>query len=150
MMPSRTWTIIHKISSIYSKTRFVRLATAEQNSTLSVVTHSFINSYRTGGGTQHLRYTCKSQKYIFLKNSAKLTCKHFRGHGIRTSLSFFVSQTIIPILRDSVMATAISCCWVYFMRASSKYTTSKNENEILMNRWRHFYDDVKKKRHFQL
>jgi len=53
------------------------------------------------------------------------TSKHFKGDGIRTSLSFLQSTRIMPIGLCSKMPTACWCSLLYLSNDSEKKETSK-------------------------
>ena len=61
---------------------------------------------------------------------ACLTSKHLSGDGIRTSLSFLQSTSIIPMDLCSKMPTACSCSLLYFSSDSEKKLTSKYNTNI--------------------
>ena len=61
---------------------------------------------------------------------ACLTSKHLSGDGIRTSLSFLQSTSIIPMDLCSRMPTACSCSLLYFSSDSEKKLTSKYNTNI--------------------
>ena len=61
---------------------------------------------------------------------ARLTSKHLSGDGIRTSLSFLQSTSIMPMDLCSRMPTACSCSLLYFSSDSEKKLTSKCNTNV--------------------